>query len=82
MPLVISHQANCKYHIHDDETISILGHSDFEGEYWAIGDMIVFEDGTEAKIEQAKGELFDVWSEPPLQMSDFGSVGSARTAIQ
>ena len=65
MPLVISHKAKCKYYIHDEEVLAeILGHSDFDGEYWAIGDMIVFEDGTEAKIEQPKGELFHVWSEP------------------
>ena len=65
MPLVISHNAKCKYYIRSEEVLAeILGHSDFDGEYWAIGDLIVFEDGTEAQIEQAEGEKGHVWSKP------------------
>ena len=65
MPLVISHNAKCKYYIRTDEILAeILGHSDFDGEYWAIGDMIVFENGSEALIEQPKGEMFHIWSTP------------------
>ena len=64
MPLVISHKAKCRYYISSEERLAeILGHSDFEGEYWGIGDTIVFEDGTEAKVEQAKGEVSHAWSE-------------------
>ena len=63
MPLVISHKAKCKYYIRSEEVLAeILSHSDFDGEYWAIGDTIVFEDGTEAVIEQPDGEQFHVWS--------------------
>ena len=65
MPLVISHNAKCKYYIRSEEVLAeILGHDDFDGEYWAIGDTIVFEDGTEAQIEQPEGEKFHVWSKP------------------
>ena len=65
MPLVISHKAKCKYYIRSEEVLAeILGHSDFDGEYWAIGDTVVFEDGTEASVEQGEGEAFHVWSEP------------------
>ncbi|MDA7888614.1 hypothetical protein N9A86_04475 [Akkermansiaceae bacterium] len=65
MPLVISHKAKCKYYIRSEEILTeILGHSDFDGEYWAIGDIIIFEDGTEARIVQAEGEMFHLWSKP------------------
>jgi hypothetical protein len=42
----------------------ILGHSNFDGEDWAMGDRIIFEDGTEARIKQEAGEQFHVWDDP------------------
>lgn len=65
MPLVISHKAKCKYYIRNEEAlVEILDHSDFDGEYWDVDDIIIFENGSEAKIQQAKGELSYTWSDP------------------
>ncbi|MGB7161035.1 MAG: hypothetical protein WBD40_23440 [Tepidisphaeraceae bacterium] len=42
----------------------ILGHSNFDGEDWAIGDRLIFEDGTESRIKQEPGEQFFNWDDP------------------
>ena len=70
MPLVISHKAKRTFYIKNEEILGeILGHSNFDGEDWAIGDLIVFEDGTGAVIE--KQEQFHVWSYPkPIELCD------------
>jgi len=36
----------------------ILGHGNFDGEDWAIGDRIIFSDGTESRIEHEPGGQF------------------------
>ena len=70
MPLVISHKAKRTFHVKNEEVLGeILGHSNFDGEDWALGDLIVFEDGTGSVIEKQK--QFHVWSDPkPIALSD------------
>lgn len=70
MPLVISHRAKRTFHVKNEEVLAeMLGHSDFDGEDWAVGDLVVFEGGTGAAIE--KQEQFHVWSDPkPLAVRD------------
>jgi hypothetical protein len=41
-----------------------LGHSDFDGFVWAVGDLVVFEDGTTASVVQVPGEPWHQWSDP------------------
>jgi hypothetical protein len=65
MPLVISRKAKQVFLIRNEEWLGeILGHSDFDGEDWTIGDEIVFEDGMTAEIVKLPGEKFHDWSEP------------------
>jgi hypothetical protein len=65
MPLVFSEHHRRTHYVPDEEALAeILGHSNFDGREWAIGDLIVFEDGTEAAIEQARGEHFHTWAAP------------------
>jgi hypothetical protein len=63
MPLVISNKAKRVFAIRNEEVLGeILGHRDFDGEDWAIGDVIVFEDGDCALIELSDDGQFHVWS--------------------
>ena len=65
MPLVISHRSKKKFYIPSEEVLGeILGHSNFDGEDWAIGDTIIFEDGTKAQIEKEEGEVYHIWNKP------------------
>lgn len=69
MPLVISQETHRKSIVQSEEVLAeILGHRDFDGEDWACGDLILFEDGTEAHIVSDATGQFHVWSEP--QSSD------------
>src|SRR3954469_23412808 len=69
MPLVIPKSGNAQYVRNEEVLGEILGHSNFDGEDWAIGDLIVFEDGTGAAIE--KQQQFHVWSEPkPVELRE------------
>jgi hypothetical protein len=72
MPLVISHKAKSVSFVTNEEVLGeILGHSNFDGEDWAVGDRIVFEDGTGAFIERHASDPFYVWSEPaPLDLRE------------
>jgi hypothetical protein len=78
MPLVISEKSKSTHYIDTEEILGeILGHSDFEGRDWAVGDLIVFEDGTRATLERFPREQFHTWSEPtPME------VGAAVLAVQ
>ena len=64
MPLVISQTGDVQFVPNDEILGEILGHSDFDGEPWAAGDRIIFEDGTESTIVREPGEDFHVWSNP------------------
>ena len=74
MPLVISRHAKRTFYVRSEEVLGeILGHSNFDGEDWAVGDLIVFEGGTRAAIE--KQEQFHVWSDPkPIELHEVLSV--------
>ena len=56
----------------------ILGHSNFDGYDWAIGDRLIFEEGTESRIKQEPGEQFYVWDDPTP--ADFEEVKRATGA--
>ena len=64
MPLVISKAGDVQYVKYEETLAEILGHSNFDGEDWAIGDRIIFENGTESRIKQEPGEQFYVWENP------------------
>jgi hypothetical protein len=50
MPLVIN-KSGAVYNVRNEAVLGeVLGHSNFDGEDWAIGDRIIFEDGTEARF--------------------------------
>ncbi len=56
MPALISHKAKRVFFLlNHDALADTLGHSDFDGEDWAIGDLIVFEEGTVAQVEPLSG---------------------------
>jgi len=65
MPLVISYKSRSVQSIPSEEVLAeILGHSNFDGEDWAVGDILVFEDGTQSHIELDPGGQFYVWASP------------------
>ena len=71
MPLVIPMSGAVQYVRSEEVLAEILGHSNFDGEDWAIGDRIIFEDGTESRIKQEPGEQFYVWDDPtPAKLED------------
>ena len=63
MPLVIPKTGAVQYVRSEEVLGEILGHSNFDGEDWAIGDRIIFEDGTESRIMQEPDEQFHVWND-------------------
>jgi hypothetical protein len=64
MPLIISKAGDVQYVKYAETLAEILEHGNFDGEDWAIGDRIIFENGTESRIQQEPGERFHVWDEP------------------
>lgn len=71
MPLVIPRSAPVQYVPSEEVLAERLGHTDFDGEPWAIGDRLIFEDGTEARIMQEPGEEFHVWSDQvPAELAE------------
>lgn len=75
MPLVIPKSGSVQYVPSKEWLGEILGHSNFDGEDWAIGDRLIFEEGTESRIKQEPGELFYVWDDPTA--ADFEEVKRA-----
>ena len=64
MPIVLSSKGkNAQYVNSDDDLALILGHSNFDGEDWSIGDAIVFEDSTTATIICDVSKSFYVWTD-------------------
>ena len=52
MPALISHKAKKVFFLRNHDVLAdILGHSNFDGEDWAVGDLVVFENGTVAYVE-------------------------------
>jgi len=84
MPLVISHKARKTFFVRSEGVLGeILGHGNFDGEGWAIGDSILFEDGQIAEIEQVEGQKFHVWTSPraatlPETVARIKEYGDAR----
>ena len=64
MPLVLTQSGNVFPVRNEDVLAEILGHSDFDGEPWAIGDRLFFEDGTESTIKLEPDDHFHVWDDP------------------
>ncbi len=51
MPLVIASRAKRSFFVnHEESLVEILGHSDFDGYPFSVGDQIVLEDGTTSRI--------------------------------
>jgi hypothetical protein len=71
MPLVVS-KAKLVHYVKNEQTLAeFLGHDNFDGMPWAIGDRLIFEDGTESRIRQEPGELFHTWDDPtPADFAD------------
>jgi len=76
MPLVIPKSGPVQYVRSEEVLAEILGHDDFDGEGWAIGDRLIFEDGTESRIKQEPGERFHTWDDP-MTPPDFEDVKRA-----
>ena len=73
MPLIVLKNGHVQY-VNDREVLSeILGHSNFDGEDWRIGDRLIFEDGTESEIMQEPGDPAYCWKRPET-FADFEEV--------
>jgi hypothetical protein len=81
MPIIIS-KAGAVQYVKDEETLAeVLGHTDFDGADCAIGDRLVFENGTQSHIKQEPGELFHTWDEPmPVDFDEVKRAVGATTA--
>lgn len=64
MPLVIPKSGAVHYVPGEEALGEILGHSNFDGYDWAIGDRLIFEAGTESRIKQEPGDLAFTWDNP------------------
>jgi hypothetical protein len=64
MPLVITKSGAVHWVPSEEVLAELLGHSDFDGEEWAVGDRLIFEDGTESRIREEPGHRFHSWEEP------------------
>ena len=59
MPIVFSRDGADIHFIPSEEALGeILGHTNFDGHDWQVGDRIVFEDGSQSVIENAPGGSF------------------------
>jgi hypothetical protein len=54
MPLVIPQTGPVQYVPTDEILGEILGHDNFDGETWAVGDRLIFEAGTESRINRTR----------------------------
>lgn len=51
MPIVVSHNSkSVEYFASEQALFELLGHSNFDGADWAVGDLVIFEDGSESTI--------------------------------
>ena len=75
MPLVIPKAGPVRYVPTEEILAEILGHDNFDDEPWAVGDRLVFENGTESRIERVPGERFYEWPDPVP--ADFTEVSRA-----
>lgn len=79
MPLVITYSLRVFYIPNKDLLQEILWHTDFDGEPWAIGDRIVFEDGTESQI--VPEEESHTWGETTIaNLDEINQTTGVKTA--
>lgn len=78
MPLVIPKAGPVVYVRSEEILAEILGHDNFDGEPWAPGDRIIFEDGTESRIERVAGDQFFEWPDPvPADLAEVRDAAGA-----
>ena len=61
MPLVLPRSGFVQYVRHEEVLAEILGHDNFDGEDWVVGDRLIFEDGTESRIARESGSPAYRW---------------------
>jgi len=77
VPLVISRKNRSVHYVRSDDALAeILGESDFGGKPWAVGDRLIFEDGTESIIVLVPDGTFHIWGNP-LKPADLDEVRRA-----
>jgi hypothetical protein len=77
VPLVISRKGRSVHYVRsDDDLTEILGSGDFEGKPWAVGDRLIFEDGTESIIVLVPDGSFHAWGNP-MKRADLDEVRQA-----
>lgn len=77
MPLVISRKSRSVHYIKSEEALAeALGEADFAGKPWAVGDRLVFEDGTESFIVLVPDGTFYTWGNP-MKRADLDEVRQA-----
>lgn len=65
MPLVVSRRKQSVSYIRSEEALAeLLAEADFGGHSWAIGDRLIFEDGTESIIVLVHDGTLHVWGNP------------------
>ena len=74
MPLVISRKNRSVHYVRSEEALGeTLGDSDFGGKAWAVGDRLIFEDGTESIIVLVPDGTFHTWGNP-MKPADLAEV--------
>jgi len=74
VPLVISRKSRSVHYVKSDEALGeILGETDFAGKPWAVGDRLIFEDGTESIIVLVPDGGFHAWGNP-MKPADLAEV--------
>jgi hypothetical protein len=74
VPLVISRKTRSVHYVRSEEALGeVLGESDFGGNAWAVGDRLIFEDGTESFIVLVPDGAFHTWGNP-IKPADLAEV--------
>ena len=64
MPIVLASRVAHVFYIQKEESLGeILGHSDFDGYPFSIGDSVIFEDETVSRIEHDSSQKFYILNE-------------------
>jgi hypothetical protein len=83
VPLVIANKTRSVQYVPSEEVLAeILGHSDLDGEDWKVGDRIIFEDGTEARIQRASEGPFYVWDDSTFADLDDVKQAAGRSDVK
>jgi hypothetical protein len=77
VPLVITRKSRSVHYVRSEEELAeILTELDFAGKPWAVGDRLIFEDGTESIIVLVQDGTMHVWGNP-VKPADFEEVRQA-----